>query len=193
MTPWTVARQVPLSTGFPRQEFWSGLPFPPLGDLPDPGITLRTPLSPELAGQFFTTEPPRKPIHTWGHFKHTEPVFPRGRVDKEPPAKAGDKRSTSGPWSGRIPQAVGRRDYWARVLQPLKPCAHSKRTSEPRSEKPAAARRAAPARCNWREPSAHREDPEQPHERKLTTEDRAGGRQGKTPFRYMYSFFIPYA
>ena len=34
-TPWTVARQVPLSMGFPRQEHWSGLPFPPPGDLPD--------------------------------------------------------------------------------------------------------------------------------------------------------------
>ena len=37
-TPWTVARQAPLSVGFPRQEYWSGLPFPPPGDLPDPGI-----------------------------------------------------------------------------------------------------------------------------------------------------------
>ena len=37
-TPWTVARQAPLSMGFPRQEYWSGLPFPPPGDLPDPGI-----------------------------------------------------------------------------------------------------------------------------------------------------------
>ena len=39
--PWTVASQAPLSTGFPRQEYWSGLPFPPPGDLPDPGIELR--------------------------------------------------------------------------------------------------------------------------------------------------------
>ena len=38
MTPWTVALQAPLSMGFPRQEYWSGLPFPPSGDLPDPGI-----------------------------------------------------------------------------------------------------------------------------------------------------------
>ena len=38
MTPWTVAHQVPLSMGFPRQEYWSGLPFPSPGDLPDPGI-----------------------------------------------------------------------------------------------------------------------------------------------------------
>ena len=37
-TPWTVACQAPLSMGFPRQEYWNGLPFPSLGDLPDPGI-----------------------------------------------------------------------------------------------------------------------------------------------------------
>ena len=46
-----------LSMGFPRQEHWSGLPFPPLGDLPDPGIN---PVSSALAGGFFTTEPPRR-------------------------------------------------------------------------------------------------------------------------------------
>ena len=38
MAPWTVARQAPLSMGFSRQEYWSGLLFPPPGDLPDPGI-----------------------------------------------------------------------------------------------------------------------------------------------------------
>ena len=41
MTPWTVARQAPLSMGFSRQEHWSGLPFPPPGDLPDPGTEPR--------------------------------------------------------------------------------------------------------------------------------------------------------
>ena len=40
VTLWTVARQAPLSMGFSRQEYWSGLPFPPPGDLPDPGIKL---------------------------------------------------------------------------------------------------------------------------------------------------------
>ena len=44
--------------GFPRQEYWSGLPFLSPGDLPDPGIK---PLSPALAGKFFTPEPPGKP------------------------------------------------------------------------------------------------------------------------------------
>ena len=41
--PWTVAYQAPQSTGFSRQEYWSGLPFPSLGDLPDPGIEPRSP------------------------------------------------------------------------------------------------------------------------------------------------------
>ena len=54
----TVAHQAPLSMRFSRQEHWSGLPFPSPGDLPDPGIE---PMSPVLAGGFFTTEPPRKP------------------------------------------------------------------------------------------------------------------------------------
>ena len=54
----TVACQAPLSMGFPRQEYWSGLPFPSPGDLPDPGIE---PASAALAGRVFTTEPPRKP------------------------------------------------------------------------------------------------------------------------------------
>ena len=52
VTPWTVARQARLSMGFSRQEYWSGLPFPPPGHLPDPGIE---PVSPTSAGGFFTT------------------------------------------------------------------------------------------------------------------------------------------
>ena len=52
MIPWTVAHQAPLSMGFPRQEYWSGLPFPSPGDVPNPGIE---PASPTLAGRFFTT------------------------------------------------------------------------------------------------------------------------------------------
>ena len=53
-TPWIAARQAPLSVGFPRQEYSSGLPFPIPGDLPDPGIE-PTSLAPNaLAGRFFT-------------------------------------------------------------------------------------------------------------------------------------------
>ena len=43
VTPWTVARQAPLSMGFSRQEYWSGLPFPSAGDFPNPGIEARSP------------------------------------------------------------------------------------------------------------------------------------------------------
>ena len=60
MTPWTVACQATLSIGFPKQEYWNGLPFPPAGDLPDSGIALESPKSLALAGGFFTTEPPEK-------------------------------------------------------------------------------------------------------------------------------------
>ena len=54
-TSWTVALQAPLSVGLSRQEYWSGLPSPPPGDLPDPGIEPVYLLSPALAGRFFTT------------------------------------------------------------------------------------------------------------------------------------------
>ena len=57
-TPWTVAYQAPPSMGFSRQEYWSGLPFPSLGDLPDPGIE---PRSPALQADALTSEPPGKP------------------------------------------------------------------------------------------------------------------------------------
>ena len=62
VTPWTVACQAPLSVQFLRHEYWSGLPFPSPGDLPDPGME---PKSPALAGGFFTTEPPGKPMYSY--------------------------------------------------------------------------------------------------------------------------------
>ena len=56
-TLWIVAYQTPLSMGFSRQEYWSGLPFPSPGDLPDPGIKLG---SPALEADALTSEPPEK-------------------------------------------------------------------------------------------------------------------------------------
>ena len=68
VTPWKVVCQVPLSMGFPRQEYWSGLPFPPPGNLPNLGIE---PASPALAGGFFTTEQSGKSTNlNWGEFLH---------------------------------------------------------------------------------------------------------------------------
>ena len=58
VTPWTVAYQAPPSMRFSRQEYWSGLPFPSPGNLPDPGIK---PGSPALEADALTSEPPEKP------------------------------------------------------------------------------------------------------------------------------------
>ena len=68
-TPWTAAHQSPLSMGFPRQEYYSGLPFPPLRDLPDPGIKPTSSASLALGGRFFTAESPRKPWMSVTYFE----------------------------------------------------------------------------------------------------------------------------
>ena len=69
--------------GFPRQEYWSGLPFPPPGDLPDPGIEPGSPASPALEGRVFTADLPgtlqkRKFGHTDTHRKNSRQVKERG-------------------------------------------------------------------------------------------------------------------
>ena len=60
--PWTIAHQAPLSMGFYRQKYRSGLPFSSPRDLPDPGVKSMSPVSPVLASRFYTTVPPGKPV-----------------------------------------------------------------------------------------------------------------------------------
>ena len=75
----TLTRQASLSMGFPKQKYWSGLPFPTPGDRPDPGIEPVSLVSPALAGGFFTTVPPGKPtgisahisVDIFWHLKHS--------------------------------------------------------------------------------------------------------------------------
>ena len=69
VTPGIVAHQAPLSMGFFLARYWSGLPFPPPGDLPNPGIE---PVSPALAGGFFTTAP-QSPLN-WDLATNTPPL-----------------------------------------------------------------------------------------------------------------------
>ena len=69
MTPWTVAHQAPLSMVFSRQEYWSALPFPPPGDLPDPGIEPPSPASPALSGRYFTIRGKPFFLHTQSEIK----------------------------------------------------------------------------------------------------------------------------
>ena len=64
-TPWTVAYQAPLSMEFPRQEYWSGLPCPPVGDLPRSGIEPKSLVSPALASEFFTTSITQEALCTY--------------------------------------------------------------------------------------------------------------------------------
>ena len=68
MTPWTVARQAPLSVEFPRQKYWSGLPIPSPGDLHNPGTGPMSPASPALASGFFTDRATRETqlANRWG-------------------------------------------------------------------------------------------------------------------------------
>ena len=67
-TLWTVTHQAPLSIGFSRQEYWSGLLFPPPGDLPNSEIKLESPMSPALQADSLTAEPSGKPVKC--HGKH---------------------------------------------------------------------------------------------------------------------------
>ena len=62
VAPWIAACQAPLFMQFFRQEYWSGLPFPTAGNLPDAGIGLTSLVSPALAGGFYTNVPPEKPL-----------------------------------------------------------------------------------------------------------------------------------
>ena len=71
VTPWTIALQAPLSMGFPRQEYWSSLPFPSPGDLPDPGIE---PRSPALQADSLPTELTEKP-HRGNRQVHVLPLY----------------------------------------------------------------------------------------------------------------------
>ena len=73
-TPWIVAYQAPLCIGFSKQEYWSGLPCPPPGDLPNSKTELLSPVSPALAGGFFTSEPPG-PVQIKSFWVHSNTVY----------------------------------------------------------------------------------------------------------------------
>ena len=73
--PWTVAHQVPLSMEFSRPECWSGLPFPPPGDLPDPGIEPTSLETPPLAADSLPLVPPGKSLKIWYRKPKAQSVF----------------------------------------------------------------------------------------------------------------------
>ena len=75
VTPWTVAPQAPLSMGFPRQEYRSGLPFSAPADLLDPGIEPVPSVSPVLAGKFYTSEIPGKSFYKIQAYKSSDVIY----------------------------------------------------------------------------------------------------------------------
>ena len=102
--PWTVAHQAPLSLGFSRQKYWSGLPFPSPGDLPDPGIE---PGSPALQAGSLPSEPPKKPMFQGRrHFPKT--LLTRLRTaDPASLCLKGPFRCVRGNKQGRLPASSG--------------------------------------------------------------------------------------
>ena len=85
VTAWTVAHQAPLSMGFSRQEFCSGLPIPPPGDLPDAGVELTSRMFPALIGRFFTPSTTYRAYHTSSNFtqKHLPKRNKKIRLNRE--------------------------------------------------------------------------------------------------------------
>ena len=101
--PWTVAYQGLLSMGFPRQEYWSGLPFPSPGDLPDPGIK---PVSSVWMGRFFTTEPPGKPKRSLPHFYYI--IY---SVSQSCPTLCDPMESVT--YQASLSMGFSRQEYWS--------------------------------------------------------------------------------
>ena len=107
MTPWTIACQAPLSMGFPRQEYWNGLPFPSPGDLPDPGLESTCPASPALQVGSLSLHhlgncvPPRGPLSPISTVNTSSLGFPGGSAGKESACNVGDLGSVPG--LGRSP------------------------------------------------------------------------------------------
>ena len=116
VTPRTVTHQAPLSMEFSRQEYWSGLPFPPPGDLPKSGIKPPSLVSPVLASRFFTTAPHGKPKYDISHKLLQLPFmsewcFLGGASGKESTYQCTRcKRQEFDPWVRTIP--------WRRKWQP---------------------------------------------------------------------------
>ena len=111
VTPWIIAHQAPLSMGLSRQQYRSGLPCPPPGDLPNPGIEPTALTSPVLAGEFFTTSA------TW------EATKDRTKREAEPSNSCQPPAGEQGPGHRKQGLSVKREAGWP--SQHLRPCFRS--------------------------------------------------------------------
>ena len=121
--PWTIACQAPLSMGFSRQEYWIGLPCPPPGDLPDPGIELASLTSLTLSGGFFTTSATQEATKNTGVGSHSllQGIFPtQGLNGAAIPSSRGSSQPKD--WMGQPFPPPGdlpnpRTERWSPTLQ----------------------------------------------------------------------------
>ena len=106
VTPWTVAYQAPLSMEFSRQEYWSGLPFPSPGDLPNPEIE---PRSPALQADSLPSEPPVNKAGIWNGASENDVVSSEKTVKSESPSVVPDSAT---PWTIQSMEFC-RPEYWS--------------------------------------------------------------------------------
>ena len=106
--------QAPLSMGFPRQEYWSGLPFPSPGDFPDPGTEPESLTSPALAGGFFTTSATIQVCNYWGRKGGENAGRERRRYIERDELDRERERLILNPYSGQI-------SWWANLYPPVYP------------------------------------------------------------------------
>ena len=116
--PWTVSCQALLSTGFSRQEYWSGLLFPFPGDLPDPGIEPVSLASPALAGRFCTTASPGQVTCMLSHFSPVWLCVTLWTIACQAPLSMGFPRQEY--WSGLPCQIITEIDWVINNLNYLK-------------------------------------------------------------------------
>ena len=120
VTPWTVACQTPLTMGFSRQEYWSGLPFPPSGVLHSSGIKPSSSAAPALTGGFFTTEPPGKPRKSVGNMiSWSCAVFLMKEKHNCLLVPAGDRMGESG-WEGKVVKGQQNIAMWSKRTRSAK-------------------------------------------------------------------------
>ena len=133
-TPQTAAHQASLSMGFTRQEYWSGLPFPSPGDLPDPGIEPASLLSPILAGGFFTTSTTWKALLIqWLRIHLTmQETWVQSLVWEDPTCCRATKPKSHNYWAcAPEPRNCNYRAHMQQLLEPSLPTDHA-----PQQEKP---------------------------------------------------------
>ena len=118
VTSWTAAHQAPLSMGFSRQEYWSGLLCPPPGDLPYPRIE---PMSSALPGRFFTPEPLGKPPHVKSRCRYFRSIVVVPQSSQRPELLLSSASKDHSVWSQPQDHSIVYNGFWSSSPYPCLP------------------------------------------------------------------------